>query len=72
MSIEATLCCGSAGWYVEWFEEDASAPLGYLTAHWYGSRDACVERMSQPAPALLPARERSEPDAATATGMYDY
>jgi len=35
---EASLCFGNAGWYVEWFAEDDSAPMGYRTATWYGSR----------------------------------
>ncbi len=69
--ITADLCHGNAGWYVEWFQEDEAAPMGYRTAHWYGDRASCVERMKQPAPRLYPARERSEPDAATASGMYD-
>ena len=40
--MTTTLCHGSAGWYVEWFQEDA---IGYRTAYWYGSREACVARM---------------------------
>ena len=69
----ASLGCGCVGWYVEWFAEDDTAPLGYRVAHWYGTREACVERMGRRAPRLLPARGEGAPpyDAATATGMYD-
>ncbi len=70
-TIEASLFCGNAGWYVEWFQEDDDAPLGYRVAHWYGSREACVARMAESPPPLLPAREDRYVDAATATGMYD-
>ena len=67
---EATLCYGNAGWYVEWFQEDDS-PSGYSIARWYGSREACVARMSEPAPDLGPPDEERCTDAATASGMYD-
>lgn len=69
--IEVNLCCGNCGWYVQWFQQDDSAPMGFRASHWYGSREACVERMTQPAPELYPAREGRTTDAATQTGMYD-
>jgi hypothetical protein len=55
--IEVVLGHGCAGWYVEWYQEDSSAPLGYRVAHWYGSREACLVRMLEKAPTLLPAIE---------------
>lgn len=67
--VTATLCCGCAGWYVEWFQEGEPDRAAY----WYGDREACVARMTKPAPALRPARGvgAGPYDAATATGMYD-
>jgi hypothetical protein len=58
--VEVRLCCGSAGWYVEWFKEDQRAPLGYRAAQWYGERDDCVARMREPAPVLRPVLDEAE------------
>lgn len=69
--VTAELCHGCAGWYVQWVQEDASAPMGFRAAHWYGTREACVARMAEPAPKLYPAHEGCPTDAATQTGMYD-
>lgn len=71
--ITATLGHGCAGWYVEWFQEDEAAPMGFRCAHWYGTHEDCVARMAKPAPTLRPVcGEGAGPyDAATATGMYD-
>jgi hypothetical protein len=71
-STEATLCHGNCGWYVEWFREDETTPLGYRVAHWYGTREGCEERMRQPPPGIMfAAQEGRCPDAATASGMFD-
>jgi hypothetical protein len=51
---EVTLVFGSCGWYVEWFREDDSAPQGFRSARWYGSREACEARKTLPAPPLRP------------------
>lgn len=59
--VEATLGHGCAGWYVEWFQEDDSAPLGFRAAQWYGTREECEARKAQPAPPLRPAREANGP-----------
>jgi uncharacterized protein YbdZ (MbtH family) len=56
-TIQATLGFGSAGWYVEWFQEDPAAPLGFRAAHWYGTREACEARIKERPPKLRPARE---------------
>jgi hypothetical protein len=58
--IETVLGHGSAGWYVEWFQEDHSTPMGFRAARWYGSREQCDERKNGPVPALCPAREHDE------------